>query len=288
MTDKELERHIMSGLKPTNRILRDGTLRIIRLVKEAISHPSRDRLYWLSYQAQIESEYNRLARAYKKWAETELTEAAALFEKDMQAKLLSTYGGALRVLSASMAGQDLIAMTVSDAVTTFTAGLSQGKENVFRVMRMTQQKVTEEFLIDKSLANAIEQGNLKYFLHNLMEASPAYKRLMEGLEDGALIQAGSKRFAPDYYAELVARTKFHEVQSATALATANAIGTDLVKVSSHNTLTEECKEHEGKVYSISGKDTRFPPLTERPPFHPNCLHTLHPTFETALEQEGLL
>jgi hypothetical protein len=69
---------------------------------------------------------------------------------------------------------------------------------------------------------------------------------------------------------------------------ANNYGTDLVQVSSHNTTTKICMPYEGKVYSISGKDKRFPPLMNTPPYHPNCLHLIFPTFESGMIAQGTL
>ncbi|MBA7557934.1 hypothetical protein ES705_50717 [subsurface metagenome] len=102
------------------------------------------------------------------------------------------------------------------------------------------------------------------------------------------VQAGRYKYKPSYYAELVARTKFHQAQSQAALMQAANYETDLIQVSSHNTTTELCMPFEGKIFTISGKDKRFPPLTESPPYHPNCLHLLFPAFESGLQAQGTL
>jgi hypothetical protein len=100
--------------------------------------------------------------------------------------------------------------------------------------------------------------------------------------------AGARRFSPKYYAEMVTRSKFHEAQAQGALLTAQNYGTSLVQVSSHNTTTKICIPYEGKVYSIGGKDSRFPVLENISPFHPNCLHLLFPMFASAMEVDGSL
>ncbi len=93
---------------------------------------------------------------------------------------------------------------------------------------------------------------------------------------------------PEYYAEMVTRVKFHEAQAQAAVVTAGNYGTSLVHVSSHNTTTAICQKFEGKVFSINGKDKRFPLLTDIPPFHVNCLHLLFPMFVESMEVEGTL
>lgn len=66
------------------------------------------------------------------------------------------------------------------------------------------------------------------------------------------------------------------------------VETDYVLVSTHNSTCETCQKYEGKVFSISGKDTRFPQLDDVPPFCEKCRHTIHATFEWALKMNDLL
>jgi hypothetical protein len=102
------------------------------------------------------------------------------------------------------------------------------------------------------------------------------------------VQAGRYKYKPSYYAEMVSRTKFHEAHSYAAVATAGNYGTDLVIISAHNTRTEICLDYEGKVFSLSGGDQRFPRLDQFPPFHPNCLHLMFPQFESGMLVQGTL
>jgi len=87
---------------------------------------------------------------------------------------------------------------------------------------------------------------------------------------------------------MVSRVKFHEAQSAAARQTAANYDTDLIRISTHNTTTAICQEYEGKIFSISGKDKRFPILDQSPPFHVNCLHYETVTFEESLLAQGAL
>ncbi len=107
-------------------------------------------------------------------------------------------------------------------------------------------------------------------------------------EEKHFVQAGNRKFSPSYYAELVARTKFHEAHSIAAVSQAGNYGTDLLQVSSHNTPTAICVPFEGKIFAVGGGDKRFPPLSDTPPYHPNCLHLLFPTFVEAMEVQGTL
>jgi hypothetical protein len=106
-------------------------------------------------------------------------------------------------------------------------------------------------------------------------------RLLDELGDKPLM-IGGRKYRADKYAEMVARTKTAE---ATSVGTANRLleeGYDLTMVSAHGA-TDGCAFYEGKIFSISGTDTRYPSLQELPnggpPFHPNCKHRLVPFVE---------
>lgn len=66
-------------------------------------------------------------------------------------------------------------------------------------------------------------------------------------------------------------------------------GYDLMKMSEHYPTCAECSKYQGRVYSISGKDNRFPPLSVVPNggiIHDGCKHTLAPymaELQTAAE-----
>lgn len=86
------------------------------------------------------------------------------------------------------------------------------------------------------------------------------------------------------YSELVARSTSRE---ATNTATMNQLtynGYDLVQMSSHATTCPVCAAYQGRVYSISGHDSRYPPLNaafsgSHANIHPNCRHVLVPYIE---------
>lgn len=54
---------------------------------------------------------------------------------------------------------------------------------------------------------------------------------------------------------------------------------DLLYVNSVGITCPMCAQYQGRVYSISGKDTRFPPLDLRPPYHGHCVHSAYPWNE---------
>ncbi|GBG09503.1 hypothetical protein PAT3040_04152 [Paenibacillus agaridevorans] len=56
-------------------------------------------------------------------------------------------------------------------------------------------------------------------------------------------------------------------------------GLDLVYVNFVGITCEFCAEYQGRVYSISGNDPRFPKLEIRPPYHSHCVHSISAWIE---------
>jgi len=117
---------------------------------------------------------------------------------------------------------------------------------------------------------------------------------LERLNGGKVEFVGSYR-TKDYiklstdYAKAVAQTTFREAQTQATLDQCARYENDLVQVSHHGTDCETCKQYEGKTYSISGNNPKYPKLEGKPPFHLNCRHGLDPTSEEAVsvrEREG--
>ncbi len=252
----------------------------------------RTATYWNALRAQINVVYRDMATITSNWIAEEIPWRYKNSLRLIQARIETTKAitntaqkTIMGMLKATPTNQ-IVAGLVADANTTYRQALFAGRNNVHRITRATQQFLLNERIIDATVAEAFNLGNLG-------KASKALESMFDGeLLDMAankrFVQAGSKKFTPSYYAEMVTRTKFHDSHSFASLSQATNYGTDLVQVSSHNTTTAICLPFEAKIFSISGKDSRFPPLTEAPPFHPNCLHLIMPTFESAMEVQGTL
>lgn len=107
--------------------------------------------------------------------------------------------------------------------------------------------------------------------------------LSSEISAGNLININGKAWRADRYAEMVARTTLREAQTEATLELCRQYENDLVQWSNHGTICMACHEYEGNIYSISGKHPTYPPLTESPPLHPNCEHSLLPTTDIALD-----
>jgi hypothetical protein len=252
----------------------------------------RSATFWNSLRKEIDNVYKDMERMVSNWNTRELPLRYRRSLRDLQVRINTTKSitnKAKRTLPEMLLSRQTQQITTAltvDANAAYTSALVKGRSNIERLTRQTQQILLNERLIDATVAEAFNLGNLR-------DAARSLKSMIDGeLLDAAaekhFVQAGSRKYTPSYYAEMVTRTKFHEAHSLAALAQGQNYGTDLMQVSSHNTTTAICLPFEGKVFSVSGKDSRFPPLTETPPYHPNCLHLLFPAFESGMEVQGTL
>jgi hypothetical protein len=99
---------------------------------------------------------------------------------------------------------------------------------------------------------------------------------------GQLVTVKGRNYTLNYYAEMVARTRIRECQTQATINACGEYGEDLVEWSKHDSPCKECQPFEGKIYSISGRHSKYPKLEKTPPIHPNCEHDITPTSEIAI------
>ena len=94
------------------------------------------------------------------------------------------------------------------------------------------------------------------------------------------------------YAQLVARSTTAEAQNQASMLQSQEIGGDLVKMTSHSPTCPICYPLQGRVYSISGKSKKYPPLKVAysggyANIHPNCRHRVNPYVPALKSDEQL-
>lgn len=72
------------------------------------------------------------------------------------------------------------------------------------------------------------------------------------------------------YAKMAAHTTMREAANTGSLNRIAEAGIDLVRIIVAPGACQVCARYRDKVFSISGRDSRYPQLTDAPPFHPNC------------------
>lgn len=92
----------------------------------------------------------------------------------------------------------------------------------------------------------------------------------------ALIYRNGAKWTLPNYSKMLARTQSIKAFNEGTIARVRDWGIDLVQVSRHPHACDICTPFETKIYSVSGNSDLYPPLNLRPPFHPNCGHSLLP------------
>lgn len=97
--------------------------------------------------------------------------------------------------------------------------------------------------------------------------------------------AGAYQVPLDTYANMVVRSTTREAGNQAMENQLSENGYDLVEMSTHYPTCEVCAPLQGRVYSISGKDKRFPALSIAfssgyHNVHPNCRHVIVPWIES--------
>ena len=153
--------------------------------------------------------------------------------------------------------------------------------NIARALQRTKQTVLTEEQINRQIAQGVIQGETRRITSKRIS-----DQLVQELGEGKLLTAGSKQFAPEDYAELLARTRTREAVTNGIINSAQQVGIDLFQVSVHDNPCPVCQAFQGRVYSISGENEHFPKLERKPPFHPRCKHVMVPVTEKHLKRLG--
>lgn len=115
---------------------------------------------------------------------------------------------------------------------------------------------------------------------NRAAVSAAMERRLASMRVGAFVDRAGRKWSLTSYTKMVARTTTRE---AVSMGTANRLlenGHDLVTVSEHGNVDDECSDYEGKTFSLTGATEGYDTLDQYPPFHPNCIHVLTPAAAT--------
>ena len=106
-------------------------------------------------------------------------------------------------------------------------------------------------------------------------------QLYGSLDPSGKIKIRGRMYDPTKYAEMVARTTTREVTNSVAISEADAVGSNLVQMSSHRNTCEICAPFQGRVYSLDPGNTEYPYLYDDAfpsgykIIHPNCRHVLN-------------
>ena len=156
--------------------------------------------------------------------------------------------------------------------------------------------------LDESRDNALRKAGLEASAEKIAMGSTVQdmqRNLIERLQNEGFmtVQYGSGKNAYqvglDSYATMVARSTTREAGN---LARENQLiesGYDLVEMTVHYPTCDKCAQFQGRVYSLTGKDKRFPALMQTAfksgyrNVHPNCRHSIVPYIEELQTNEEI-
>lgn len=291
--DNQFHRKFSSLEKQLNR----HEKRISIIMENALNTSRTDNKYWNSVRTELNKEYAAVSKLTSDWSKEEIPKQYRFVVKEQMArskriksKTNQAKKSVTQLLNSTKSKQIQAALTQS-AIEDINQGLALGRRDLNRLLGQTRQSLIAESVIDTGVASAVEQGNVA-LSKVLSQRGTVANKLLTANDNNRYITIINKnnepiRYRISYYSEMVYRVKWHEAQSA-AVRTNNANwGTDLIRVSSHNTTTEICQQYEGKVMSLTGKNKDFPIADQLPPYHVNCLHYITTTFEEALKVQGV-
>ena len=141
-------------------------------------------------------------------------------------------------------------------------------------IRATQQAVISESAVTKAVMRSEIQGQ------TYRATADALRNAFTKANDGAKIIINGRKYDPESYSELVARTMTRAAQTQGTINNSLQFGITLFQVSTHVGACDKCLALQGKVFSLGPNPDGFPELQDAPPFHPNCAHVLMPYVET--------
>jgi hypothetical protein len=242
--------------------------------------------YWSQKQREAKKQYEKARVIFSEWSKINIPKVFDLSLrgqikriKDLKFKPPKTVNY-VQFKDNNINKQSKAILTI-DAISDYVIGLDSGLKKYNKLIRATQQTNITEKQLDESLTEGFQEKGSLYGASKRLQ-----QELMKDVLDKKYIVIIDKNGKPrNYgvksYADMVARTKFIDAQADATVNTAIGFGSDLVQVSSHNTLTPFDAQFEGKIFSLSGKDPDFPPATHLPAYHPNCIHTLSVYFRDA-------
>ncbi len=286
--EKDFKTRFIPLMKRLSRI----ELRIQQTLFEALKYNRTSTIYWNRVRRKLTTLYREMNLVFSVWSKNQIPVVYRKTISLMDARIKSMKSvvdigrrGVLEVLNTRASSQ-IVQNLYRSASEVFLDASVMGRKNMFTLTRLTQQTLLDESLIDITVAQGMEMGDLRKAANAM--TGQFWGELYDKVDGKQFVQAGKMRYNPSKYAELVARTKFIEAHSQAALVTAANYETDLVQISTHNTDCAQCIDFEGKIFSVSGKDKRFPPLYTIPPYHPRCLHLMFATFVSMMEVQGTL
>ncbi len=236
------------------------------------------RRYYRNLIKELDKTINTLKKASADYAEKAvrsvyMQNAAAIVEQMAQQK---------QILRPPEAYRQLHSDAIYDLRREMQVQLEQGLEKAKQQTAQLLKDAAE--LAEKTARRSIGLETAQYKVDTVGTVSDMQQEVKRLLEETGILKVefGSgkhkREMSVTNYAHLVARSVSIEVGNTARINQLTANGYDLVEIPTHYPTCEVCAILQDRVYSISGKDKRFPPLSkaigEYKNIHPHCRHVI--------------
>ncbi|WP_410770984.1 phage minor capsid protein [Fontibacillus sp. BL9] len=151
-------------------------------------------------------------------------------------------------------------------------------DTFFRILEATDNMSQDvKRRIEERVRTATERMLTEGF-NRRQATKEAVARMTEQGITGIVARNGA-RIPADKYMNGVVQYNLRKAHVTGAENTIKQNGLDLVYVNFVGITCEYCAKYQGRVYSISGADPRFPKLDIRPPYHAHCVHSISTWIE---------
>lgn len=244
-------------------LYRQGFLNVLKVILEKEAK-KQDTIYFKDILKQIMQILEQLDKNAAKWIEKNVPKIYQQNYIEVMAFIKQLKGEAIQNPSFSQIHQravDVLAQNLYDNLRDATQFVGRKFDDYFR-------KASLEAAGKKYVSGETWQQMKKDLMERLLSKG------LTGFKDRL-----GREWRLDSYAEMVARTLTREAATVATINACKEFDIDLVRISTHYPTCHLCAPIQGKVYSLSGKDGRYPKYGEDGvviPRHPNCRHVLMP------------
>jgi len=239
--------------------------------------------YEMALIKQIEEEIQKLNIEAHGWAQTEIPQVYYAGTREVDRHLEAA--GLLESGGASASGK-LMRYAEADGLLA-TLALLHTEAIKLIVTNTIEALINANNYVGRELRDSIRQAGLEAAAEKFATGATV-KQMQKNLEGKITAQGihtitakNGRNINVESYAELVARSTTAEATNRATTNQLTGLDYDLVEMTTHFPTCAICAPLQGRVYSISGNDSRFPPLSTAHggPYaniHPNCRHRLVP------------
>lgn len=177
--------------------------------------------------------------------------------------VVSTIAEANQALKFSQLNRNLIKTVIADT----QSDLLQVTSNISRKTRVAVREATAHAMRSNLAKGSVGIRTIQRDILNTLDAATK----------NGIVDAVGRRWRPEVYAEMVARTKLFSAQREATMNDAVSRDVMYVRVSSHNA-KDACRNYENKILKITpdapGDYQYIGDISRRELFHPSCRHRL--------------